>query len=458
MQALFLMIIGIYALAAVFFAIKNDWSTIVFFLAAVLLQNLIAIVFCAYVPSMYISLFSLVKEVMLYLAVIVAFVRKGRVNLSCRSNQLMLVLLAVYCVMLVKNLLSTSVGLYAAIVSLRYLLLPLLCIYVGMNLTISPRRLDTLLKTIVGFSCLLAVTALIEYFFLGDEFWSSIGYTYYAEAIKGNGGWTLVNGVTVNFYTWDFGPMIRRLVGITADPLATAYLIFLGAAIVVTGCVRERSTGKINKFWFCALLCGICALAVFSKAIYVLVLVLPVMIAYFNKWFPRWFMKAAIVVGGVAAAGVLMLYLRHSETVTSAIVHITGLLKGFAAMGLTGHGLGTAGVQAAMLAGETVAAAESFVGSMAVQVGLLGVGAFAAYLLVLFVRLIRIWNRYHSRFTLFALALLPGLVLCMMFSESSVSVMGTGIYFILMGLAARDDVYGTCPVAVPQQIDGGKLI
>ena len=441
MQALFLIIIGIYALVAIFFAIKNDWSTIVFFLGAVLLQNIVAIVFCAYVPSMYITLFSLVKEAMLYLAVVVGFVRGGSVNLSRRSNQWMLCCVAVFLVMLVKNLLSTSVGMFAAIVSLRYMLLPFLCIYVGMNLTLSKGRLDLLLKTVIGFSCLLAVTALVEYFFLGDAFWSKIGYTYYAEKIKGNAGWTLVNGVTVNFYTWDFGFMLRRLVGITADPLATAYLIFLGAAIVVTGCVRERSTGKINKFWFCAILCGICALAVFSKAIYVLTLVLPVMIAFFNKWFPKWFMKAAIAVGSLAAVAVLVLYLRRSETVSSAIVHITGLLRGFAAMGLMGHGLGTAGVQAAMLAGETVAAAESFVGSMAVQVGLLGVGAFAAYLLVVFARLVRIWNRYPSRLTLLALALLPGLVVCMLFSESSVSIMGTGIYFILTGLAIRDDVY-----------------
>lgn len=457
MQALFLMIIGIYALAAVFFAIKNDWSSVVFFLGAVLLQNIVAIVFCEHVPSMYITLFSLVKEAMLYLAVAVAFIRNGRVNLSRRSNQLMLACLAVFAVMLVKNLLDTSVGLYAAIVSLRYMLLPFLCIYVGMNLTVTKGRLDTLLKTIVGFSCLLAATALVEYFFLGDAFWSKIGYTYYAEAIKGNGGWTIVNGVTVNFYTWDFGFMLRRLVGITADPLATAYLIFLGVAIVVTGCVRERSTGRINKFWFCALLCGICALAVFSKAIYVLALVLPVMVAYFNKWFPKWFMKAAIAVGGVAVVAVLVLYLRHSETVSSAVVHITGLLKGFAAMGMLGHGLGTAGVQAAMLAGETVAAAESFVGSMAVQVGLLGVGAFGAYLLVLFVRLIHLWNRYHSRFTLLALALLPGLVICMLFSESSVSIMGTGIYFILIGLAMREDVYGI-DAAIQSQCKGGKSV
>jgi len=143
MQALFLMIIGIYALAAVFFAIKNDWSSVVFFLGAVLLQNIVAIVFCEHVPSMYITLFSLVKEAMLYLAVAVAFIRNGRVNLSRRSNQLMLACLAVFAVMLVKNLLSTSVGMYAAIVSLRYMLLPFLCIYVGMNLTVTKGRLSS---------------------------------------------------------------------------------------------------------------------------------------------------------------------------------------------------------------------------------------------------------------------------------------------------------------------------
>lgn len=448
MQALFLIIIGIYALTAVLFAIKNDWSTIVFFLGAVMLQNLVAIIFCRYVPEIYITLFSLVKEAMLYLAVAVGFIRNGRVNLSRRSTWLMLLALAVYCLMVVKNLLITPAGLYAAIVSLRYVLLPVVCIFVGMNLTLTPQKTDTLLKTVVGFSCLLALTAVIERFVLGDAFWNKIGYSYYAEVIKGNAGWTLVNGVTVNFYTWDFGPMLRRFVGITADPLATAYLIFLGAAIVATGCVRERATGKINSFWLCGLLCGICALAVFSKAIYVLLLVVPLLMAYFDRWLPKWFMKAAIAVGGVAVVGVLALYLQRSETVTSAAVHVTGLLQGFATMGLAGHGLGTAGVQAAMLAGETVAAAESFVGSMAVQVGLIGFGAFVLYLLVLFVRLVHIWNREKNRLTLLALCLLPGLALCMLFSESSVSVMGTGIYFILIGLAAREDAY---PVHVNQR-------
>ena len=437
MQVVFILLMILYVVFAVYFAMKNDCTTVKFFLVAVFLQNIIVIIFHGDVSNTLITVFSLIKEGMIYLAVVLAWVRKKKIDFS----QYVLPVVAIYVLIVLKNLIMTPQSFYAAIVSLRYLALPMLCVTWGVNVRINKFRAREIMRFILLYGCMLGFTGLVERFILGDKFWSAIGYTQYSVEIKGNPIEWMVNGVTVNFYTWDFGERVRRLVGITADPLATAYLLFLGGIIVVTGCLRGKTKVQKYKCWACGIFVTVCSLLVFSKAIYLFVVVVAAVLCYVHEWLPRKIIKIGVLVGGALGAVLLVLYAANVQVATAVFKHVSGLLDGLKAMTFFGQGVGTAGVPAHQFAGASVVTGECFIGSLGVQIGFAGLLVFAAYWLVFLIKLIRLWKKYHHPYILLSVTLLLGQILCMMLSESSVSIMGTGIFFFLIGLGSREALY-----------------
>lgn len=79
MNFIFILMCIVYGLCAIYFATKNDYTTICFFLTTILFQNIIVILFSDTASSMWITIFSLIKEGMLYLS-IVLYVIKGKKN------------------------------------------------------------------------------------------------------------------------------------------------------------------------------------------------------------------------------------------------------------------------------------------------------------------------------------------------------------------------------------------
>ena len=88
-----------------------------------------------------------------------------------------------------------------------------------------------------------------------------------------------------------------------------------------------------------------------------------------------------------------------------------------------------------MLSGEEADVGDSFIGALTVQVGYLGLISFCLYLLVILNDIRMQWKRHHTDILLLAMIILTGLSVCMLFSESAVSIMGTGIYFMMLGIA-----------------------
>ena len=112
--------------------------------------------------------------------------------------------------------------------------------------------------------------------------------------MKGNMEYNLFRGVTVNFYTWDFGGIpIRRMVSITADPLATAFLIYLGVLIIFTGCISFKNKRKINGFFVILIVLSISSFLSLSKAIFVLIGLTFWICAYFYNWMPKSILRMA---------------------------------------------------------------------------------------------------------------------------------------------------------------------
>lgn len=439
MEFVFFGIIFVFFALALYFAIKNNVNMIKFFLCVIFIQNIVSIIFAPYVSSGLITIFSLIKELMLYLAFFISVIRKKRFKI----DREILFSVGIFLLLLIKNLLITTSGVYSSIVAFRFLIVPMICIGVGYNMNINSKSVLGMCRFIVKYSSLLAITGIIELFLLKDKFWNSINYSYYAINIKGNVPWSLNNGVTENFYTFDFGLIpIRRMVTITADPLASAFLMFLGATIIYIGFVNMRGkSGRVNKYFAYFLLLLVCSLLVLSKAIFVFIPIVLFVIMYFKGRIPKALLKPLAVIGGIGGLTLIIWYAKTFGGTGATINHILGLVNGFSLTNILGNGLGTAGVSAAMIAGADVSTAESYVGTLSAQMGIIATLSFFVFCIIVIYRLAKIWKMYRSRFTLLAISLMCGLIVCMLFSESSVSISGTGIYFMLIGMALNQGVY-----------------
>lgn len=442
MQIFFFILIIVTYIIALFYSVNLNSNTLYFFLFMVMFQNIIVIMVCKYIPPSYNVLFSVIKEVMLYISLFICYIKNKKIHLI-RYDKVSIICLLIYCIMLIKNMIFTSASIKSTILSLRFMILPILCIYVGKHANINKEQYNYLLKNITYFSGIIALLGIVELVFLGDIFWTNIGYTEYAEKMKGNVISDFINGVTVNFYTWDFGGIpIRRIVSITADPLATAFLVFLGAVIIFIN-KRVIGEGRINiKFdnilFFLLIVTAFLSL---SKAVFVLAVVTALVCAYFFGWVKKSLLKIYIFTIGIMAIFILYFYVNNVGRVTSSLNHIMGLINGITSANLLGNGLGTAGSSVIMLTGAESDIAESYIGALFAQTGFIGGIAFILFMTFQAKNLIRLFEVYKDKKIIISIVCLVGVIICAFLSDSAISIMGTGMYFIISGISQKDELY-----------------
>lgn len=450
MDLIFLSICVLYGISVLYFAQKNDWTMLRFFLLVVMFQNVFVIFFSGKVSASLTTLFSLMKEGMLYIAIILCVLKKNILKIK----KIDLLLLTGVAMLLLKNLFVTSAPFSAAIISLRQCLIPFLGIIVGKCVRINRESVGKIMKFNVQYSAVLAVLGIIELLFLNDRFWSKLGYEQYVYEKQGTLPSELFRGVTRNFYTWDFGGIpVRRIVSITADPLATAHLIYVGFVIIVVGCIRHTiKKNRPNQYFLLAFLLLICSVLSLSKAIFVFMAVTLVVVMYYRNILPKSLVKYGAIFGGIIVLMYVAKSIQESTSVTATANHIVGLINGFKASSILGTGLGTAGVMTAKIANNSIATSESYIGTYVQQIGYVGLIMSLIYFGKIFSELRQKWIKYHDKFTILAITILLCIVIEMFFSESSVSIMGTCIYFIYIGMATRDESYSEEVACVRRKI------
>ena len=441
MSFLFLIILFLIFSCSIYFALRHKSYLIYWFLFIVVIQNLILILFSNYISSIYCSLFSIIKEMMLYLSLFFSVYNK-KVKFKIKSK-MHFTFLSILVVLILKNLFFTSASIISALLFCRFLFLPFVCLYVGKNLLVKKNETKKILKNVLTFSIIIAFSSVIEYYCLGDEFWSTIGYTSYAINVKGNNASSIINGVTINFYTWDFSEKpLRRFVSIIADPLAASFIVFLGANLIFTKCVNLKKKDCIfnyNVIIFLFLFC--CSVLFFSKAIFVMMLMTLILVIYFKKIIPKSIMKVIGILGIFIGAAYLYKNVINSNNITSTYNHLMGLVNGFSINNLFGKGLGTAGASVAMLSNAKVEVGESFIGALFYQLGVVGTIAYIGLIMLHLNKLVFSYKKTKNNFCLFSCISLISIFICSIFSESAISLMGTGIYFILIGICEKQYLY-----------------
>lgn len=428
-----LSILEIYMLT-IYFVIRNDGKTFYYFIIFVFFQNIFLIFFANSFSSFETTIILLSKEIMLYGCFISWLLKK---RMAKKVEYMFVAYLAVIGI----AFFVSDASIYSKVVAVRQMLVPFICVYFGIHLSVTKEMLIKIEKLIIALCILVGLFGVFELLFLGDEFWKSLPLRQF-NINKGTSFDTYM-GMPLNFYTWDLfeytGNVIRRMISFFADPLMSSGFFFTG--LVLTDSYRIKYSKKYTVAEVFLLICGLLTL---SKGFYVAVLVF-----YSMKIFKKLSYKKLKLLLVVFAFGVLALIILAKISLqylppSSITIHIQGLLSGIDNGSLIGNGLGKAGVMASQIGGiEESLAAESFMGVMIAQIGYIGLFSFLFIIGYILLKCLK----YYCVTKEIRLYNYPVMVLAIVcqsfFSESSIGIVVTGTSFILFGLAYKVENY-TC--------------
>lgn len=416
-------IIFIYAFGF-YLLFKSDYKFLIFFICFIFLQNIL-LVLCAnrFTPTTN-TLYSLSKEIMLY-----AFCLKSLFVVKDRKYKLFILLIAaLYILMSVLSFFRSDAGFMAKVVSIRQLFLPFVCFFFGFFLQIDDKRKKRIFDLIVVLSIITAIIGFFDYFIFKDSIWSKLPFATF-QANKG-AEFDLYNNVPLNFYTWDFkdmfGVILRRLVSIQADPLTTAHFLFLGFVLTSFSNLKHK---KIIK-WILFL----AAMLTLSKGVYISFLVYFALIILKRlnyKQFRNLFIIAVLV--AIALFSTAVSIVAKLAPNSSIMIHIRGLINGFLNTSFFGYGVGKAGVMVSIKTGIDRLTGESYIGVVLSQLGAVGLLLYIAFTICLIFRLYYFYKKYDEKSLFIPICLLLAVFLESFFSESSIGLVATGLYFVLAG-------------------------
>ena len=417
--------IVISVLLGLIYMIKSDYKFLVFFVCFIFIQNLTLIAFADKFTPLTNSLFALSKEAILYLII----VKKVFFSQKKKKYPLLIALLLVFVALLGVSFITSSSSAYAKLLSIRQLLLPFVCFFFGFFSNLDRKEKCKLANLIVALGLIVSIIGLAEILYFKDNMWN----TSLIEAYQFNKGteFVLYNGVPLNFYTWDFvelfGKVTRRLVSVFADPLITGHFLFLCFVLV------EHSSMKCKNIYRIIFL--VSSLLTFSKGVYIC------FAAYIGfaiikrssyKTLSR-FLKGTLIAIALLIP-VAWIVLNRVIPNSSTVIHINGFINGIIKSSVLGQGIGKAGVVLSAKTDTERLTGESFVGVLSSQLGLAGLALYLFFFIFVTMNLLRRYKFKDNRFALSCAVLLTAVFLESFFSESSIGIIATGLYFTFAGL------------------------
>lgn len=383
-----------------------------FITVALMLQNIMALFACNTLPNFIASFIILYKEIILWGTVVWTLCVRTKIK---KSN------ISVICFIgyLIVSMLYGRADIYTKFVCFRQLMTPVILVLYGQCLNISKDEEKIFLQYVVNLGVFQAIFGLLEEFVLGDNFWLMLNISKLYET-KGFSRWIL-SGMPGNYYSADFyfiiGKSVRRLVGITTDPLLTAH--FLAFCVVI---LLFTTNQNINKRNFQITLLTLAIVLTLSKGA-----ILIVAIAFLYKvWIRN--KKIAIILISFASAGLIGII--QSNILQTISIHLAGLTTATDILSFFGGGIGTSG-NLASLGGTSATSGESYFGMILGQIGLLG--------LILFIWMIKKMTKLvlatkNESYVYAIIAYIIAVMIEAIVSESAINFVGSGIAFITLGI------------------------
>lgn len=416
MKNLQLCIVSIWLLICIYYIpysiIYKNLKSLKFVTVALILQNIMSLFACNSLPGYVTSFIILYKEIILWGTVIWTLIIRQKI----RKNNFLVICFVFY---LVLSMFRGNVDIYTKFVCFRQLMTPVILILYGRCLNISQDEKVDFLKFIINMGVFQAIFGIVEEFILGDKFWLALNISSLFKA-KGFSRWVIA-GMPGNYYSADFysiiGRSVRRLVGITTDPLLTAH--FLAFCIVI---LLFLDVDKKNKKIFKIVLLSIATFLTLSKGA-----ILIVAISFLYKvWIKN--RKVAIFLIVFAITGLVGII--HSNILRTVSIHLAGLTTAAESISIIGGGIGTSG-NLASLGGKSTTSGESFFGMILGQLGIIG--------LLLFIWMIKrmtklLFAEKNKIYVYAIIAYIIAITIEAIVSESAINFVGSGVAFIALGI------------------------
>lgn len=408
------------AIATIILLYKHNVATVQYFIICTVFQNIYLIIFSGTMNGSETQAIILLKEMIIYVIAIVFIIKKIMVKPSLLEwITLFFGIEVMYNILYISN----SVGL--SIVSARQIVVIFLAYYFGNAIIIqSDRDIEDIINLIIIMALIVASMGLFIYF-SNDTLWDKLGYGQY---IFNKTGSTRYN--YVSFYTFDLGRRMKRFVSVFADPLACSH--FLGLALMLLILLRKHRNLLTKTLVVFGLIFGL------SKGSVVLIICM-IFVSNYSKIKSK-LLKAVMLVGCVVIGTYLLSYLTdYTESVqqaSSVSNHFNSFLYGFKNMSLLGKGLDSAGYNAYVHGAEYFdgASAESFFSVCISQMGIVGVVTIYCFMILIVKKGYALYKTYKNNYALVTFILGISVIIESFFSSSSISMLGTGIYFALIGI------------------------
>lgn len=414
------LLIGIELLIFFIFARKGHINAFKVFFLFNIFQNLFLIVFSQQMTGSLTTIAILIKELIIYVSCLIYW-RKEKIH-HINIFDCFFLAFVVYSLI---NLILFKPDFQSSIVSLRQFMIPYTCFYFGSFLYQNNEDDNKIIKYIIRIMVPVCLISLILFFFDPEKLWESIGYQRFWINKTGD----LSTYATINFYTFDFGFRLQRIVSLLVDPLAFAHLI----ALVI---MLYYAKGRGQKKYY--ILFGLCALLCFSKYHIIVVLTFLFWFVYTsckNQKTKRIY-RIGVLLIFVSTFIFLWIQSLNTNNVSSITNHFGSLVYSLKNMTLFGNGLGTSGWNSALYGNAAIdsAVTESLFATIMSQVGVIGTVIYYSGLVWMISKSYNLFNKYHNNVDFAMLVLLSALTIETLVSASSISLLGSGVYFIIAGL------------------------
>lgn len=394
--------------------LKRDIISLKLITIELCLQNIVCIFASNVASSGFMQIIILYKEVVFWGAVIISFSLKKKFRISNYILPFIFVFFTIGLYFLVGN-----ATVFTKLVCFRQIMTPFIMVIYGKTLTISNTQLREYLKFVVKLGLVMSILGLFERFVLGDEFWRAIHIENYMSN-KGFDQWLYENGLPGNFYSADLYSslgLVRRLVGVMADPLLTAhFLAFCVVILLFVEVFNNKSTQYIAVF-----IMSLTILLTLSKGA-----ILVLCVAYLYKlWRKNKIVSLMLLIPFV----LLIVIIIKQNVFYTLSAHVGGFASSIFS-GTLGEGLGKAGNFANLYGAAESDIAESYMGALIGQTGLIG---FIVFILAFLYWINKILHKKIGIYSNLIIAFIVAIMIESFMAESAINFVGSGVGFICFG-------------------------
>lgn len=409
---------GIMVILLLVCSVNRNTHTVIYFVMCTVFQNVILVLMSSGISSRETTTIIILKESLVYICAIVFFLKNKIYDFKLQE-----VLCVIFVIVSIFNLVRAQ-SINLGVTALRQITIIVTCYYFGCSL--KNVKLEKIFSFIVLISVIVGIIG-IGLFFLNDEQWIQMGYADYWNNKTG----AVTKYSFTNFYTYDLGVRLKRLVSTFVDPLACSHFIGIGFLVVF---IADNKNSYILKIFITILmLMGI------TKSSVVLIVSTIFILNYskINLRYLRYLFLIICIIFGLVAINILSIKVSSLSQSTSISNHFNAFIYGLTNATLLGNGLGTTGYNALIMGLENYDSNynESFFALSIAQIGIVGVITIYGFLFMCIKHNYKLYRITNNKYILVILILSIDLFLESFFSASSISMLGTGLYCVLNGIS-----------------------